>query len=164
MTTERRQVPRYPCHLRASLMIDGQLFEAMCTDIGPGGAYLATSVMATPGTRLGVALASPSATSMIAASAEVMYTVHRSASRRTGVAVRWMEMTPSLNRAILTVEAGAGGGKVRERTAAQADTEPLPAAQVSEAATSGTAKYQASLPAQTDLPITQRTRKASETR
>ncbi len=160
MTTERRQLPRYPCHLRASLMIDGQLFESVCTDIGPGGAYLATAIMATPGTRISVALASPNATSMIAASAEVMYTVHRSTTRRTGVAVRWLEMTPALSRAIRAIEATLGVKADAPLAAAQADTSPLPLAGPSDAATDRTAKYQASPVPQAELPITQRTRKA----
>ncbi len=159
MTIERRQLPRYPCHLRASLMIDGQMFEAMCTDIGPGGAYVATAVMAAPGTRISVALASPGGTSMIAVPAEVMYTVHRSATRRTGVAVRWLEVPPSLNRVILTIEAGLAGETPPGRAAAQAITSPHSAATPSDAAVERTAKYQASPRVHAELPITERMRK-----
>lgn len=157
MSIERRQLPRYPCHLRASLMIDGQLFEAMCTDIGQGGAYLATAVMPAPGTRISVALASPSATSMIAVAAEVLYTVRRSATRHTGCAVRWLELSPSLSRAIESVETVAS--ERQPSAAAQADTSRLAAATASDAAVDRTAKYQASPPLRADLPITERTRK-----
>ncbi len=159
MTSERRQMPRYPCHLRASLMLDGQLFEAMCTDIGPGGAYLATGVMAAPGTRISIALATPNGTSMIAVPAEVMYTVHRSATRRTGVAVRWLEMTPALSRAIHAIEAVAERELGPPLAAAQAITSPMPAAAPSDAASASTARYQAAPPRRADMPITQRTRK-----
>ncbi len=159
MTSERRQLPRYPCHLRASLMLDGQMFEAMCTDIGPGGAYLATAVMAAPGTRISVALASPQATSMIAVPAEVMYVVHRSTTRQTGLAVRWLEITPSLSRAIALVEGDLEHDRGRPLAAAQAVTSPMPAATPSDAAIDRTAKYQASPQMRVEMPITQRTRK-----
>lgn len=163
MTAERRQLPRYPCQLRASIMIDGQLFEAMCTDIGPGGAYLATSVMPAPGTRVSVALASPAATSMIAVPAEVMYTVHRSATRRTGCAVRWVESPPSLNRAIASIELSLSRSP-QPSHASQAITSPQPAAGApvespSSAAVDKTAKYRASPVLRPELPITQRTGK-----
>ena len=149
MDADRRQMPRYPCHLRASLMVDGQLFEAMCTDIGHGGAYLATAIMADPGTRMSVALASPQATSMIAAQAEVMYTVRRSATRPTGVAVRWLEMTPALNRAIRLIETGPSSA------AAEADTSPLPIPGASPAALATTARYRAAPPVAANAPRTQ---------
>jgi hypothetical protein len=144
---ERRQQPRYPCHLRASLVVDGQMFEAMCTDIGQGGAYLATAVMAAPGTQLGIALASPHGTSMIAAKAEVLYTVRRSATRPTGVAVRWLEMNPALNRAIALIEDGPA------LAASEADTSPLPIRGAEGMA--ATAPYRAVPPGAADLPRTQ---------
>ena len=159
MSIERRQLPRYPCHLRASLMIDGQMFEAMCIDIGTVGAYLATSVMPAPGTRISVALSTPQATSMIAVPAEVMYVVHRSATRRTGVAVRWLETTPSLSRTIGEIEAALEHDRGRPLAAAQAITSPMPAAKPSDAAIDRTAKYKASPQVHADMPITQRTRK-----
>ncbi len=159
MTSERRQMPRYPCHLRTSLMIDGQMFEAVCSDIGPGGAYLATAIMAAPGTRVGVVLATPQATSMVAAAAEVMYTVHRSATRQTGVAVRWLEMTPQLNRVITLMEDGFHRANATQLGAAQAVTSPMPAARPSDAAADRTARYEAAPQQRVDLPITQPTRK-----
>ena len=152
MPDERRRLPRFACHLRASVMIDGQMFEAMCTDIGRGGAFLATAVMAAPGTRLSVAIASPHATSMIAAQAEVRYTVRRSATRPTGLAVHWLEMTPNLNRVIAVVEGGPS------LAAAQADTSPVPVGVPSDPAGAKTAPYQATPARPSPLPTTQRTR------
>jgi Tfp pilus assembly protein PilZ len=140
-------------------MLDGQMFEAMCTDIGPGGAYLATAVMAAAGTRISVALASPNATSMIAVPAEVMYVVHRSTTRQTGIAVRWMETSPSLRRVISAIESAVEYDRGRPLAAAQAITSPMPAAVASDAAIDRTAKYSASPPSHGDMPITQRTRK-----
>lgn len=130
-------------------MIDGQMFEAMCTDIGQGGAYLATAVMAAPGTQLGIALASPHGSSMIAAKAEVLYTVHRSATRPTGLAVRWLEMPPSLERTIAAIEDAPA------IAAAEAETSPLPIPGQVPSSMQTTAPYRAVPSMPSALPRTQ---------
>lgn len=118
MSIERRSLPRYSCRLRASIALDGQRFDATCLDLGPGGGYLATELMPSPGTELSVGLASPQGRTMVVATADVMYTVHRSSSRPPGVALRWHEITSGLRRLIEIVS----GARPERETPAQAKT------------------------------------------
>lgn len=103
MSIDRREMPRYPCLLRASLSIAGQRVDARVLDLGPGGAYLASAVLPTPGTELAVAIANPGADAMTTVHARVLYTVHRSSTRVPGFAVQWLELTPLLLDLVQTV-------------------------------------------------------------
>ena len=99
-------MPRYPCHLRASIVVGGQRLDATVLDLGPGGAYIASGVLPTAGTDVLVALATPGGTAMLTVPAKVLYTVHRSATRKPGFAAQWTELTPALLH-LVQVVAGA---------------------------------------------------------
>ena len=109
--------------------------------------------MAAPGTRISVAIASPYSNGMVAADAVVIYTVHRSASRRMGLAVRWLEVTPPLR--LLLKAAAAQVEQVRLDLHV---TPRGPHGEATPAASARTAPYRAAPPMHVELPITRRER------
>lgn len=89
---ERRTEARYPTRLDASVLAGFQRFEAVCTDLGRGGASFSASDKVQPGTEVLVALRPQRpGEALVSLAATVVYVVHPGGTRRAGFGVRWQD-------------------------------------------------------------------------
>lgn len=88
--SERRTEGRYPTRLDASVLAGAFRFEAVCTDLGRGGASFSASAKVPPGTDVVVAMRPQRpGEALVSLTGTVVYVVHPGGTRREGFGVRW---------------------------------------------------------------------------
>ena len=88
---ERRRFPRFPALLSASLQHGPTRSAAVCTNIGPGGCFLAVPNPPAPGTRIEATFAAGDEKgSSIHVMGEVVRRVEKNGEHQPGCGVRWL--------------------------------------------------------------------------
>jgi hypothetical protein len=103
---ERRGHTRHPASLRVTVQAGAQRFDAVCTNVGPGGAFVQARLQPLPGTRLQIAVwpAEPGSV-LLMLDAIVVYVVHPGRQRPAGLGVRWQRPDdPRLTQLLKTIK------------------------------------------------------------
>jgi len=108
--SERRSQSRQSTRLPATIAAGPLRFEAVCTDLGLGGAYLACAEPVQPGVIVRVALSAIDGSRALALPAAVVYVVKPGGRRRAGFAVAWPDelAQPALQGLASLLELAAG--------------------------------------------------------
>jgi hypothetical protein len=102
---ERRGHARHPASLRVTVQAGAQRFDAVCTNIGPGGAFVQARLQPLPGTVLQLAVwPTEPGSVLLLLDAIVVYVVHPGRQRPAGLGVRWQRRDdPRLTQLLKTM-------------------------------------------------------------